>query len=212
LFGPARALLGIASRKSRRPRSRLKVGKFENPDSVRMVYTDRGDHPGNLILEKLQPPRFLDEGCPTAQGRRRIGIIVKNIGGYPRGDGSHIELLSPGATYLDFTRLLAKIAHAYWIAEMPGAMLHPVLPGFIRGKSESEHDYFVGSNPHLEQFFDDLHHVESGFVESGGFQYGYVDIALFASYPPFNSYRVYVGSVGREMKFVWASRSPAQED
>ena len=206
LFGPARAVLAIESTKSARTRTKLKVGRFVDAKTVKTVYTSRDDHPGNLIMEKLQPPRFLSTEKEATSGPRLIQLIVKNIGEYPRPDDRHIELFPPSGTYLDFTRLLAKIAHCYWIAENPKSDLHPVLTGFIRGISEAEHDYFVGANPRIATPYDDLHHVECGVIEHDGFEYGYVDIALFSKYPPYNAYRVYVGSVGREMKFVWRKR------
>jgi hypothetical protein len=211
LFGSARSILSIKSTKTPRTRTKLKVGKIADPETVKMTYTSRDNHPGDLIMEKLQPPRFLGVETRSNSGKRSIQLVVKNIGGYPRPGNKSIELFCPSGTYLDFTRLLAKIAHCYWIAENPNADLHPVLADFIRCRSESEHDYFVGANPLMVTQYDDLHHVECGVVENEGFDYGYVDIALFAKYPPFNGYRVYVGSVGREMKFVWGRNDEVPE-
>jgi hypothetical protein len=201
LFGSARAILGITSSKKAKPRKKLKVARRVNKTTARKVYTSRDDHPGNLIMETLKPPRFLTS-VPPNPGPRSIGLIVKNLKHDPWKPNEYIELFAPIDTYLDFTRLLAKIAHGYWIAENPLALLHPVLSDLILGKSDIGHDYFIGSSESIRTTFDDLHHVQCSMMEHQGFTYGYVDISLFSCYPPFNGYRVYVGSVGREMRFI----------
>lgn len=207
LFASARALLELRT-SSATPRKKLRIQRALDAigSKFQTVWTDKAAHPGVIILERLMPPRFVKDREPDPRGRQ-IKLLLKNLTGDPTKATGHMETYIPSATYEDFTRQLAKIAHSYWVAERGWpADFHPHLTDFILGKSEFEHDYFIGSSEAINHRIDDLHHVALGTEQRGDFTYPYVDIALFACFPPYNSYRVYVGSLGKKMSFRFIER------
>ncbi|WP_196804867.1 HNH endonuclease [Methylopila sp. M107] len=205
LFEGVRSLLQISGKGSN-PRLNVTLAKLSSSDDrvSSLTYTGTENHPGFIRLEGLLPPSF-ESGVPMpiVDGRRPVSICIKNITACPvtANYNGHTDPVDLCSSYLDFTRLLAKIAHSFWIAERGISNLYPFLSKFILGESEPEHSYFVGRNAGYSTHHDDLHYVKTGICERDGFTLGYVDISLFSCFPVYNGYRVYVGSIGRMINF-----------
>lgn len=194
LFGNIRALLQIAGKS--KPRENVLVYRqTEDTNTLTRDYTNNKNHPGFIFIEALLSPRLERGQLSPPPGPRRINIVAKNITASPGERGSGIDLLFVNY-YVDFTRLLAKIAHSYWMGERGDLNFHPFLNDFIIGKEIPDMSYLIGRNENITDHIDDLHWLSSGTKFINAVEYCFVDIALFSCFQVYNGYRVYTGNLG----------------
>jgi HNH endonuclease len=195
-FEGARAILGIASKRSR-PRGKVKLHEFDENGTGKRVYVDKSFHQGFQFLFTFEQPKFIND--EPLSGKWKTSGTMKSINDndlYSKDENIYTLMDIWIDKQLDMKRMLAKIAHSYWIAENPASNLTPCLTDFIRGRCEGAFELFVGSAPDKGEYFNDLHEINHGTFNKGDHTYGYVDIHLFSCFPPPCTYRVIVGSVG----------------
>lgn len=202
LFAGVRSLLRIAAKRSK-PRQNVKLLQISENNLASVSYTSHANHPGYIILERLNPPIF-QSGQPNFSPTREITLAVKNITATPTDKPGHVfSDFYAVDEYPDFTRLLAKIAHSFWIAERGDADFFPTLVDFIRGETDNGHNFFIGSNPEMNFFVNDLHFIRTGTEVKNENIFSYVDIMLFSCFQIYHGYRVYVGSLNKKHEFIF---------
>ena len=101
------------------------------------------------------------------------------------GDGFRIAPMNPDA----YSRMLAKIAHSYAIAELGEAAFNPVLRNFIRGQPMQALQWIGGDteSPHL-------HSIQWSAQTANGHHYLIVSLRLF-SFMGSPQYHIVVGEL-----------------
>ena len=189
-FSAARAILGIRT-KSRRRIDKAKI--FEPADPHAREYKGKmqhvEQHSGLVALHTFPPPGIERGGNLTEPFHYNIGVALKVL--WPAPARPDITFFDP-SNKIKFARLLAKIAHVYWIAEHGAGSISHALPCFIKAEETDGIMFFVGGGP--SGFLNnDLHNLNAGVRKINGMTYGYVDIGLFSYCLPETNYRVYVG-------------------
>jgi hypothetical protein len=142
-----RAKIGAPTYKPReRPKEFIFRRARQNPSSGDMEIFEETkvpteDYPASLVALRLKRAGIL-EGRPATdrlEGELWSAYSTDAMRGSPTGEGFYIAPLNP---YL-FCRMIAKIAHAYGVAEFGSRNFRPFLRKLIRGKSSTP-NYWVG--------------------------------------------------------------------
>jgi hypothetical protein len=186
LFGPLRARLKL---KTRRPKERPKI--FQTPyyypgGPMRSIGIPVEKLPFVCLGFKFPPPGITKGQAPSEQWREVLQIVryAKDDPAFSavfRGDGRRIRLarVDPFA----FGRMLAKIAHAYAIANEGMGKFEPILVPLILGRSNIL-PHFIGGDSDLPSppppGEGQLHDLWMGKCSINGELYLYATIRLFA--------------------------------
>ncbi len=137
-----RAIFGWTSKKRKRP-THLEVSTKEGPRTISLE-----DHPPAIVLAMFEPPKILVGSSAEAGKMVMVGIqsyaapeFKEKLEKFGK-DGFRFSPFEIGS----LSRTLAKIAHAYSVAELGTDGFEPLLPDLILGKSDHLADY-VGSGP-----------------------------------------------------------------
>jgi hypothetical protein len=187
LFGPLRARLNL---KTRRPKERPKI--FQTPS----YYPGGPLRSINIPVEKLPlacvgfrfpPPGITRGDVPSDEWRDASQVVVRYAKDDPafsavfHKDGRRVRLARVDP--LAFGRMLAKIAHAYVVANEGMDKFDPVLVPLILGTSNVL-PYFIGGDSDLPfpppSGETQLHDLRIGKCLIKGDPYLYVTIRLFA--------------------------------
>jgi HNH endonuclease len=189
-FEAARVFLGISS-KTGKTRNKLKtpISKQGDNKTLEDKYLHSDKHTGAVIFINYPPPGIEENRYMLERFPQSVSIIVKCF----VEEGRPGSVVGPQWDSTDFPRLLAKIAHSYWIAENGSDSAASVLPKFILGDEESGLGYYLGGYHKTSVPGEDLHFLHCGVNVVKGVRYAYVDIGLFSSYGPQTNYRVYIG-------------------
>ena len=156
-----------------------------------------GEHPRMLVLPQfLEPPGMLIGAAPDTQlkigyqiiGDRDVDDAMRRVLADKRPISLHFN-------HVAFMRMLAKVAHAFAVAEIGLGDLDPELPDLIHGRNLGLASYLIGrSDIHLPVPANNLGHQ----VAWGGIPYGTrvlvgVRIRLFAAHPTAPAYTVIAG-------------------
>jgi hypothetical protein len=175
LFSPIRRQFGLPSRSGKR---RNKDPKSAVLDGVSTIIPD-GDFPGIIIGFAFDLPGILGLGPPAKAeftGKVSIGMLPEFGNRMNRLGANEIKFVSTGITTLMFGRMLAKIAHAYAIAEM-GRSFKPLLLEIIKNPDEKFIGHLVGGGFGPLGAGDDLHEIS---IDPFFQRYVVVQIRLFA--------------------------------
>lgn len=180
------------SRKSKRPTT-LRAGNLTGRTGTwREVPVE--EHPPCIVLPRLAQPGLL-AGLPPEPG----GIVLNGIDLYPAPDfAGRLRALGPrGSVYTlfrpdAFCRMLAKIAHAFTVAELGLGNFEPFLPDVVLGKNP-DLGSFVGGFQGDEPRTDDLHTLRF----AGMAPLIVVEVRLYAKYGA-PGYAVVTGSTDAE--------------
>lgn len=190
-FEPARVFLGI---KSTTNRLRDKMHSYfpKDPDArtLSKKYGPATDHSGLIAFINYRPPGLEDGRAFDAPFPGDFGITIKC---FIESSNAGPTIMGSSWDDLKFPRLLAKIAHSYWVAENGAGSIWHVLPKYILGHEIKGIGFFVGGYEKTPVPGEDLHFLNCGVSVINSLQWGFVDIGLFASYGPQTNYRVYVG-------------------
>lgn len=118
-------------------------------------------------------------------------------------DGMYIAPLNPNA----YARMLAKIAHAYAVAELGESAFKPVLRRFIRGKQKGPSSYWVGGELNLPAAEPHLHDIRWRVTPSNVGVLVIVELRLFAFFGG-PRYHVVVGTLTRPLNQLPFTEQP----
>lgn len=162
--------------------------------------------PAELYLYKLHPCGLFD-GKPESDGDQlraqawRWGPSPENIERVLRsrfgGKGIYLSRFQPWP----FMRMLAKIAHAYAIAEYGLTNFTPLTLDVILDRSDSIASHFIGGS--LEQFQEDneyLHHIWTETLSTGARHYLVIQMHLFSLFGG-AKYHVVVGELSESQLY-----------
>jgi hypothetical protein len=139
--------LGLIARRHKRNRKHLPVSVRRGAESE-VINVPVDQHPAALIMFSFDPPRLLfDEPDPEGSFVGRVVIKPLSVDLGVRADriGGKVELVRRGgfdATI--FARMIAKIAHAYAVAELKLNGFRPILADFIRSIPARHASQYVG--------------------------------------------------------------------
>lgn len=192
MFGVVRARMQFPTR---RPKERHRLSPLhivQNDNSVSTKQIPISDFPFGIVLARLQPPRIL-LGLPPVQNFPGADFWRANIpdelqATATRFGGKGFRLGSFHAGY--FTRMLAKIGHAFAVADQGLDKFTPLLSDMIVGNYDTP-NYLVGGNGHTETPATSMVHqlhLEVGWVDGVDYssigptdiQFLIVHIRLFA--------------------------------
>jgi hypothetical protein len=105
------------------------------------------------------------------------------------GDGFRIAPMNPDA----YSRMLAKIAHSYAIAELGEAAFNPVLRNFIRGQPMQALQW-IGDDTESPPPVPHLHSIQWSAQTANGHHYLIVSLRLF-SFMGSPQYHIVVGEL-----------------
>jgi hypothetical protein len=193
-FEAARVFLEIPS-KTKKKRYNLSIFKPVDPNDhkvLRRKYTSSEEHTGIVPFINYPPPGIESNRSFSERFPNGFGITLKCFVESSREGHS---LMHSSWDDLKFPRLLAKIAHCYWVAENGPFSASFVLPKYIFGERVDGLGYFLGGYQKTGVPGEDLHFIHHGINTIRGAKWGFADIGLFANYGPQTNYRVYVGLI-----------------
>jgi hypothetical protein len=192
MFAPLRVRMGFPTRRPKEQKREEPLfvitldGRTESK-SITLL-----EHPAAICLMRIEPPRLLF-GLPTLRDKFNGDLWwtvlqddatekIKQHG----GKGLRIASFNPAL----FARMLAKIAHAFAVAEQGFDKITPLLPEIIRGETDNFAD-LIGGDMLVPPAVDALHrlHLEVGWKEGvdyttrglpGDIQFLVVHVRLFA--------------------------------
>jgi len=146
LYDPGRHHLGIKGRKSKKPKGRLPM---RTEDGTGIEKVEKDNHPGVIGGFQYDFPGIL-LGLPPGgeqSGRFQMAPVVADFPQRVRGLGRPYNLLvGHGVDAEIFRRVLAKIGHAYAVAELGLEGFEPLLLGAIDGTRPYDLPWLVGSS------------------------------------------------------------------
>jgi len=198
-YEAARGLLMIPSQ-SGKYRRKIKVVTTWDRSTAKIERRERHEHAGIIFMPGWKKPGVERPGSHPIADERDIGVIIKRIAAGP--DDQLVIGGAPIESWRLQARLIAKMAHSYWVAENGIGIGHFVLPRFVLDPEAGGVLRFVGGafvpkpdgsgeKPHGGGT-SDLHHIVAKTVRRGGVLWGYVDISLFSPWLPVSAYRAYV--------------------
>jgi hypothetical protein len=182
LFSPIRAQLNFPSKRSLKNR----IKKFDMTfDGIRRkIHQD--EYPGMVISFVNALPGILVDAAPSDQYAG--GIAVATLPGF--GErlnklrakfGAREVSFNPSFDIIHLGRMLAKIAHAYAVAELGMHNFRPLLLDIILNRPPLYVAHYVGGIRDVEPpMGNDLHEISIDKSELGGGRYVVVKIQLFA--------------------------------
>jgi hypothetical protein len=190
LLGESRAQLGIRSKRSkkrnRKTQETFMVGIIENGKRVyREVHFSK--LPTLMVMYVFEPPGIL-RGASPSETKVSFRLVFRSIspGASERAInlGGNVERATP-ADFSAFCKMLAKIAHAYAVAEYGAESFVPFLTDMIRLDSAIDpfYSYYIGGLSDNSFTVSDggaLHKMDHSIVSHEGTDYLSVRIQLFA--------------------------------
>lgn len=169
------------------------------PDPNPKVMIPIEDYPANLMLMAFDTPRLLSGAATLSVPWMHIFRDVAQLLADRYGLA---EFAIPSLDPYALCRMLAKIAHAYTVAELGLDGFVPLLPHLIVGPYEGWDRFYVGGLHDIEPAGESLHEIAVEPVTAETWRYVVVRIRLFASVPA-PTYRVVSG-------FRLSSAKPAE--
>ena len=190
-FEAVRVFLGIPSA-SNKVRSKMNTfyPKTQGAKAISKKYAPSSEDTGVVIFLNYRPPGLEDGRHFDEQFPGDIQLIPKC---FIESNGEGLSLTNSTPGDLKFPRLLAKIAHSYWIANNGLDSISYSVVKYITGDAKEGIGFFVGGYYTSPVPNNDLHFIQCGISIINNVKWAYVDIGLFASYAPQTNYRVYVG-------------------
>jgi hypothetical protein len=181
MLGPFRIRLNLPTRRPNERPTELPL-KFIRIDGRReQVMVAAEKFPVACIGFRFSAPSLLRGATPeeTFEGDLVVRYIDAETKEYLSPEGQRVKL--GGVNILAFTRMLAKIAHSYAVAELGLGSFRPLLPDLILGKS-SNAPSLVGGDPTTPSTAPepDLHNVHLRDCIAGNVRYTLAAIRLFA--------------------------------
>ena len=153
----ARFHLGLQGRNKIKKRDRLPI-RFATNDGVAVVSVDAADHPSALLMPVLGPPLAMLGLSIRASGPYGIRVSITPLSGdFQRRVGGRRVQLTRGLAALPCYKLLAKIAHAYTVAELGANTFAPTVLRIVRDAPAVFGDYYIGSFTLDEPAANQLH-------------------------------------------------------
>jgi hypothetical protein len=184
MFRGPRRVLGLPQ-KNRGSKRKRKPDVFSVKADGRSVKVEAHEFPGMLIMFAFDPPGILVNAQPTENfaGRLSIQQLPGFADRFSRMRGKHgfkdqITLPVEGDA-ADHGRLLAKIAHAYAVAELGVEGFRPFLTSIILNRPPLHIGHYVGGLFGDSPKGDDLHEILVGH-EFWGDTHVVVEIQLFS--------------------------------
>ena len=184
MFRGPRRILGLPQ-KNRGSKRKTKPDLFSVKADGRSVEVEAHELPAMLVMFTFNPPGILVNAQPTENFAGSISIqqLPGFVDRFSRMRGKHgfkdqIALPVKG-TAADHGRLLAKIAHAYAVAELSIEGFRPFLTNIILNKPPLHIRHYVGGLFGDAPKGDDLHEILLGH-EFWGDTRVVVEIQLFA--------------------------------
>lgn len=186
LFHEARAHFKISGRKEKRTRTKIRV-PLRAPSKTFPI----NDYPLSLYAFVLWPPQILDPSITPAVRGKRVELLslflsddfndrLRNV-----GTANFIVPVRPDT----FARQLAKIGHAYAVAELGLSGFIPFLCNLIRGIPPFDPYFHIGGSRYEKQTSRRLgptpkhfHEVDISFPKKDGKTLVVVRIRLFSQY------------------------------
>lgn len=212
MFLPYRMIAGWVRHKDDLPSHMPLLFSAGKQKAGRRIRVER--HPPILVLPHfLEPPGILLGHAPTSQ----IKMIYQVIGDHKLHDKMQPAIANQTRVSLHFDigafmRMLAKIAHAFAVAEIGLDDFDPALPDLIFNRDLSLASYLIGLstnelpiNEHL------LHQVAWGGNRWGSQWLAGVRIRLFAAHPTSQAYTVIAGVLSPRAvaRYATAQLSPS---
>jgi hypothetical protein len=187
MFRPYRALVGFATRRPQHRRGLFSLDIIRPQSGPDTIKVPLDEHPASLVLCALTAPRALLALAPSteegfwgpvvyADVDRIRRLILKQ--GYAHGVGR--------LYFVEYARMLAKIAHGFAHAHMRNEPFYPLLefflPDIILGKKEDPFEYVGGTEEKLPAV-DNISATENYFLTVGDYVYAIFKIRLFAYLP-----------------------------
>jgi hypothetical protein len=161
MFAPLRARLGFPSRRRKDQKRSEPLFVVRLDDTVESRDVTLLEHPAGLALMRVEPPRIL-YALPPLTGEFKGDIWWTYVKDDTRqkieehgGKGVRFGAFNPGL----FARMLAKIAHAFAVADQGLNKFTPLLPRLILGRDENLSS-LVGGSMVVPPAFDALHQLE----------------------------------------------------
>jgi len=146
LYDPGRHHLGIKGRKTRKPKTRLPI-RTEDGSGTEKI--DKENHPGAIFGFQFDFPGILLGLPPGGErtGRFQMAPAVSDFPERIRGLGRPFNLLIGNKVDAEiFRRVLAKIGHAFAVAELGLDGFTPLLLSAINGSRPDDLPWLVGSS------------------------------------------------------------------
>lgn len=200
IFGPIRYTMGLSTRKKKRNPQDISVTIVNHDDSLETKEVSLEVHPHSFMLFMFDGP----ESLRGLEPRQEFKISESAWAYHPDkddpakatkygGKGVRIGSFHP----MLFSRMLAKIAHSFAVADQGLDSFIPYLPDLILGKYQTP-SFLVGGQMIAPPAINALHRLHLYCAQQQGKQYLIVDIRLFANFGA-PLYRVVVGEwKGRE--------------
>jgi hypothetical protein len=201
MFGAVRYSMGLSPRKRKKKPQDITVTVVNHDDSLEIKRVELEVHPHSFILFTFGPPDILLGGPVVLGGRpREVFTTGPGVWSYlPNKSDAQHPLRYGGKGFkvgsfqpMLFSRMLAKIAHAFAVADQGQDSFTPYLPALILGNYETP-SYLVGGEAMIPPPFNALHrlHLYCRRVPPSP-ELLIVDIRLFANFGA-PIYRVVVG-------------------
>lgn len=179
-FGPAKSYFGIKGRKSRRVPTRVMLYLGGAGNAVKTSVPSE-DHPSVMWLFGFEGPGLF-VGRPPEE---KIGVQFIQIRLAPDWQARLTKLggsiAMPNIAPKVFGQLLAKTAHAYAMAAIPGAFT-PCLVDHIRGTATLPLSHYMGRRIQPEGVGNTLHEIElHQETIADGRSFWFVRLRLFAT-------------------------------
>ena len=179
MLGPLRHKLGLKSRR-KRPATHNVTFNYKEDGRIEEREISLNDFPPICIGFRWPPPGILRHVAPTSVFEGEL--VVRQDEAAVRKLIRDGESFKMGRVFtLDFARMLAKIAHAFAIAERGIASFEPILPDLILGKTDAA-PYLIGGDASdtPEEYEAPLHYLGHLYAEISGTMYLLISIRLFA--------------------------------
>jgi HNH endonuclease len=157
LFEPGRAHLGIYGRKRKKPRLKAPMQTGSEGHIVQLALHD---HPGILMMFRFSLPAalFCLDASEEITGQVMVAPAVSDLNERIKRTAAGLHFrLGGGISAETFGRMLAKIAHAFAVAELGIDGFKPLLPPVIIGDPPYRLARFVGSGLTDEPKSKDCH-------------------------------------------------------
>jgi len=193
-YSSAQSYLGIKT-KSNQTRSGFKGPKWDKDfKTAKLAHMPKEEHSGFITTINYERPG-IEVGRPPESGfGREYQVNLTQIFA-----GANVPALATFAagSEVEFAPLLAKIAHAYWVAKEGPHNVQFLLTDLILSQNYELAGFLIGK---CEEVLpnDDLHFIRHRSVTIKGEYWARVDFAIFSCFnrPEFQArYSVYVGKI-----------------
>ena len=180
MLGAFRIRMGFPTSRPKERPSKLPLSIIHTDKRVEIGSVEIPDHPAMLVMPTFSTVPHVLLGMHGTGTCGAWSFIVN-----PDAIKSHPEGTRVGGMPFHaeiFCRMLAKIAHAYAVADAGVNAFQPILPDFILGKTKMPVDYYIGCVPGAVPEEDTLHRVHLDQAEGNGLKYLTANIRLFAKF------------------------------